>query len=206
MTRCKVCASPHRGYIEEQLANGLSARSISKLVKVMFDESISHTAIANHVKHHLNSDSNNSISQPEVDLEALEARVRNLEREVAHKVSNDPITFWNEYGEGFTQRVTLTRQDLFLDAIPNPEDLKEEEAAMVQDLREATIRDRGFCTNRDEIIQKRLEAIHAEEDALDTEEELDVIQACEYKMEQERGKAEDTTKAQAIRANAFIAK
>jgi len=54
--KCSICESEYRAWIEEQHDAGKSTREIAEELKKKFGFSVSHTAIANHLKYHRGED------------------------------------------------------------------------------------------------------------------------------------------------------
>jgi hypothetical protein len=207
-TRCTICNSSHRAYIEEQaLENGVSIREISQAVKDKFGMKISHVSISNHLKNHLNND---HLMDVETDTEpelSIESRLRTLEIWVAKTISNDIAAFWDEVDEQGTQKVSITNPDVFRSCIPNPNRLTADETARRAVLVARVKAERGSVNKTPEnVIKRRLEAIHAEEERMRTEE----TDFAQREIDEQNAKASEQKKLVAKRLSnidkAFIAR
>lgn len=123
-TRCKVCNSKHRGWIEAAFEEGTSLRVISAELEQQHGESISYVALGEHFKRHMNQDETTEI------VTALEARIRNLEIWMAKAIPAETALTWFEQDARGEQKFSITNYTLYKSTIPNFDALGGEEAAI----------------------------------------------------------------------------
>jgi hypothetical protein len=220
MNKCKVCTSKHRGEIETQIKNGLSSRVVSHFVKVSYNEDISHTAIANHVKFHLIQNETEpltpltpTITTPTEDVEdliaSLEARIRNLEIEAQRHTGYDDAASWIEFEGGRQNPMFFRANDVFLEGVPNANALEDERRHIVGRMVREKKAERGKQTDprvaaaeRQEILENdRLRNMTPERRA---EADDNDKRAAEWfaKKEAEQQAGRDAAKASAARQEA----
>jgi hypothetical protein len=153
MTKCKVCLSKHRAYIEQQKEAGVSLRDISSALSVKWNENISHTLIGKH------------FTMSKSLTEALTKRVRNLERWCMHNTGNAQYTAWNSYTIDGSVSHSITYQDIFAASIPNSEALEKEYMDSVDTLRAKQKNESGLVLNDSEFDAERAEIKKNAEDA-----------------------------------------
>jgi hypothetical protein len=104
MSTSKCEKSEHRKEIDEAAKNGMSARKISDMLLVKFNEHMSHTAIHNYLDKSKSLDEESAIEA----VENLEKRVRNLELNAVTYGPNGSDNGWNTYSLAGTQSHALS--------------------------------------------------------------------------------------------------
>jgi TusA-related sulfurtransferase len=167
MATSKCAESPHRAEIDEAAKNGMRARQISEMLTVKYAETISHTSINKYLA------TGKSIVQEEESkvLEALEARIRNLEINACKYGPNGNDRGWTTYSIEGGQTHSLSRMDVLLDAIPDSEGMEAEFRALQDKVIAKRQKADGLPLNDEEFITQRAENLKAEEEARIAEEE-----------------------------------
>jgi hypothetical protein len=153
--KCSICESEHRGWIEEQHEAGKSTREISKELEEGFGISISHVAIANHLKYH--------IGKEDRIIAELEKRIRNLEMWLAGDVSGGTFIGWQEDTPHSSETHSISRHSAYMTTIPHPETLQEEENAIKRAMMEKQNKEKEERLKRQREESARVNDIKAKE-------------------------------------------
>ena len=215
-TKCSVCLSPFRAEIEAEKARGASVTEISTRAKLNHGIELSATDIRSHFRNHVDLVTPKAeppkVETPET-LEAivsimpskmtvLESRIRTLEGYIYDLQDNQEAARWQEFEEGRTGTVTLSNRDVFKGLIPNPDRIEKDKQKGLIRVVSSIQEKRGFALDKEGIIAKKMEALHAQE--REDEEnctELWVIQAREEEARKEREAVEAAKSVMVIDKN-----
>ena len=207
-TKCPICFSPYRAEIEREKARGASVNELLTRAKLNHGIVLRAVDVRSHFRNHVEAVNHKlepqKIETPET-LEAivslmpskmtvLESRIRTLETYIYELQDNREATRWQEFEEGRTGTVTLSNQDVFKALIPNPGSIERDKQKALSRVERSVQEKRGYATDKEGIIAKKLEALHKQEredEANNTE--LWVIQAREEEARKER-EAEEAAK------------
>jgi hypothetical protein len=176
MSTSKCEKSEHRKEIDEAAKNGMSARKISDMLLVKFNEHMSHTAIHNYLDKSKSLDEESAIEA----VENLEKRVRNLELNAFAYGPGGSDNGWKTYSLAGVQLHALRRIDVLLDAIPKNTELKAEFKELEKRCIAKQQKEDGLPLDEAEFIKQRAENAKNEKEALKAE-----IEAKEESMEQQ---------------------
>jgi len=200
-TKCPICTSVNRGWIEEQKAAGVAIGQI-QIRANLFGMEVTTTELRSHFRNHMGAIEKPKAEQPKVEtpetldaivalmpsaMTVLEDRIRTLERYMLEKVDNEEAIRWREYEQGRTGTVTLTNREVYKALIPKPDSIEKENRKAVSNVVNDIQVRRGFAIDKEGVIKQKLEALHAQE--REDEEnctELWVIQAREEEARKER--------------------
>jgi len=173
-TTCALCNSEFRAKLEAMNAEGISLRKQSAWLEE-HGESISHSAIAAHMKEHLGRapiTGEATLKAVESYIAKLEKRILNLETHMLDVVSTAIACEYNEYTESSVNRVQIYPQDVFKANTGSPETLKQDRQDLTNAFVKKTKIERGSpCTNRDEFNAKRIARLKAEYTETDEDKE-----------------------------------
>ena len=204
-SKCPICLSPYRAEIEAEKARGASVTEISTRAKLNHGIVLKGSAIRSHFRNHVDAVKHKAeppkIETPET-LEAivsimpskmtvLESRIRTLESYIYALQNNQEATRWTEYEEGRTGTVTLSNRDVFKALIPNPDSIEKDKQKALSRVVISIQEKRGYAVDKEGVIAKKLEALHAQErEDEENNVELWIIQAREEEVRAEREAAE----------------
>ena len=164
-TTCAVCNSEFRAKLEALNAEGVSLRKQSAWLEE-HGVSISHSAIAAHMKEHLGRahiTGEGTLKAVESYIQKLEARILNLEAHMIDVVSTRIACEYNEYTESSVNRVQIYPEDVFKANTGSPDTLKQDRQNLTNAFVKKTEIERGSpSTSRDEWNAKRIARLKAE--------------------------------------------
>jgi hypothetical protein len=175
MSTTKCEKSEHRKEIDEAAKSGMSARKISEMLLVKFNEHMSHTAVHNYLSSIKSLDEESAVAA----VESLEKRVRNLELNAVTYGPNGSDNGWNTYSLAGTQSHALSRMAVLLDAIPKNTELKAEFEELQKRCIAKQQKEDGLPLDEAEFIKQRAENAKKEKEAAKAE-----IEAKEKRMKQ----------------------
>ena len=192
-TTCAVCNSEFRGKLEALNAEGVSLRKQSAWLEER-GVSISHSAIAAHMKEHLGRApiaGEGTLKAVESFIAKLEARVLNLETHMLDVVSTRIACEYNEYTESIVNRVQIYPEDVFKANTGSPDTLTQDRQNLTNVFVEKTKIERGSpSTNREEWNAKRIARLKAEfakEDEAKEDEDPRIMESIQQYMQAKGG-------------------
>jgi hypothetical protein len=187
-TRCKVCLSPEKEYIEEMITDKVPLKTISERMLSVYGEQISRDAIARHRDHHMveahsNSDRAQETVKPEKrggdearsdavteakheeviaekplsQMEALEARINNIEVIMAEERSTGSFTAFQSYTIGGETVHEISYKDLILSLHPNSGSIHKEYLAIAARIKAKRVLEGGLILSDESFVKPRAE-------------------------------------------------
>lgn len=179
-TRCNVCNSSQKDYIEEQIVANVPFSLISSRMSDVYSETISKDSLKNHKAKHMTSPNNlakeiadpsksgkdnlaKMLEPPLSEMEALKARVNALE--LVSWISTNAIQYtgWVSYSIKGPTSHQITYQGIVEELMPNTHNIKDQYKKFVTDIKKRRIEEDGepltdeFVNARADLKAKTLE-------------------------------------------------
>jgi hypothetical protein len=187
-TRCKVCLSHEKSYIEEMITDKVPLKTISERMLSVYGEQISRDAIARHRDHHMveahsNSDRVQETVKPEKrggdearsnevteakheevvaekplsQMEALEARINNIEVVMAEERSTGSFTAFRSYTIAGETVHKISYKDLILSLHPKSGSIHNEYLAIAARIKAKRVLEGGLILSDESFVKPRAE-------------------------------------------------
>lgn len=211
-TRCKVCLSPRKDYIEEMIRDEVPLKIISERMLDVYSEQISPDAVARHRANHMpqphsnndrvqevekeqkrGEDEPHSDKATEVDVEEevaedplskMEARLNVLEIVLAEQASTSQYTGFTSYTLEGAHPHSISYKDIISKRMPGKKDIHGQYKALVASIKAKMVKDGGLILSDESFIGPRAELLA--KDTKRVKAELEEAEADLRQREQER--------------------
>lgn len=184
-TRCLVCLSEQKEYIEEMLRDEIPARTISERIAEVYEEFISYSALLRHKDHHMGfvslekrptqeksvtvtrvkqtrepsepAKNKDAPEAPLTQIEALEARINTLEVVLAAITNTAQYTAFDSYSMAGKVVNKITYRDIACSSMPEKGNIDERYKAIALSIKAKMIADGGLVLSDDTFIIPRAE-------------------------------------------------